>query len=107
MSFNADFGEKHSHFQFRFATNTLPSKEQKEIAERQNDTDIMLKLSGIPADVAMSTGWRVQPLRMPPLVNKQCNVIINIHMIFKILMIFFIYFIYRSTEKMLMIIVNQ
>ena len=81
MSSSAEFGEKHSHFRFHFSTNTLPSREQKEMSERESDTEMMLKLSGFPADDVMSTGWRVQPLRIPPLVSKQCNVIIKLVMI--------------------------
>ena len=43
---------------------------------------MMLKLSGFPADGVMTAGWRVQPLRIPPLVSEQCNIIIKIIMIF-------------------------
>ena len=72
MSLSADFGERHCHFRFRFATSTLPLKEQEEIAKSEIDTKVMLKLSGFPDDGVMSAGWRVQPLRIPPLVSKQC-----------------------------------
>ena len=82
MSSNDDFGEKHSHFRFCFSTNILPSREQKEIFERESDTELMLKLSGFPANDIMSTGWRVQPLCIPPLVSEQCNVIFKLVMIF-------------------------
>ena len=99
MSSNDDFGEKHSHFRFHFATNTLLSREQEETVERESDTEMVLKLSGFPADDVISTGWRVQPLRMPPLVSEQCNVIIKV--------IYDINFIYRSTEEMSMILINQ
>ena len=54
MSSSADFGERHSHFRFRFAASTLPSKEQEEIAKMELDTEMMLKLSGFPADDVMS-----------------------------------------------------
>ena len=82
MSSNADFGEKHSHFRFRFSTNTLSSRQREETAEKGSDTEMMLKLSGFPADYVMTAGWRVQPLRIPSLVSEQCNVIIKIIMIF-------------------------
>ena len=82
MSSSADFGEKHSHFQFHFSTNTLPSSQREETADNGRDTEMMLKLSGFPADDVMSAGWRVQPLHIPPLVSEQCNVIIKIIMIF-------------------------
>ena len=72
MSSTADFGERHSHFRFRFATSKLPSKEQEEITKMEIDTEMMLELSGFPADDVMSAGWRVQPLRLPPIVSKQC-----------------------------------
>ena len=81
MSSNDDFGEKHSHFRFCFSTNTLPSRQIEERAERESDTEMMLKLSGFPDDDVISTGWRVQPLRIPPLVSEQCNVIIKLVMI--------------------------
>ena len=80
MSSSADFGEKHSHFRFRFSTNTLSPRERNEMSER--DTEMMLKLSGFPANDTMSRGWRVQPLRIPSLVSEQCNIIIKIIMIF-------------------------
>ena len=73
MSSSADFGGRHPHFRFRFATSTLPSKEQEEIAKMEIDTEMMLKLSGFPADDVISAGWRVQPLRISPIVSKQCN----------------------------------
>ena len=57
------FGVEHSSFRFRFSSNTLP--------------EMMLKLSGFPADDVMSTGWRIQPLLIPPLVSEQYNVIIR------------------------------
>ena len=82
MSSSAYFGEKHSHFRFHFSTNTLPSIQIEETPERESYTEMMLKLSGFPADDAMSTGWRVQPLRTPPLVSEHCNVIIKVIMIF-------------------------
>ena len=72
MSFSTDFRERHSHFRFRFATRTLPSKEQDEIAKMEIDTEMMLKLSGFPADDVISAGWRIQPLRIPPIVSKPC-----------------------------------
>ena len=78
MSSFADFGEKHSHFRFHFSTNTLREK----TAERESYTEMMLKLSGFPADGVMTAGWRVQPLHIPPLVSEQCNIIIKIIMIF-------------------------
>ena len=52
------------------------------MSERESDTLMMLKLSGFPANDVMSTGWRVQPLRIPSIVSEQCNVIIKIIMIF-------------------------
>ena len=70
MSSSNDFGEKHSYFRFRFAASTLTSRQREEIAER--DTEMILKLSGFPTDDAMFAGWRVQPLRIPPIVSKQC-----------------------------------
>ena len=48
------------------------------MSERENDIEMMLKLSGFPADDVISTGWRVQPLRIPSLVSEQCNVIIKV-----------------------------
>ena len=99
MSSSTDFGEKHSYFRFRFATNTLASRQREEIAESERDAEMRLKLSGFPADDALSTGWRVQPLRIPPIVSKQC--------IFYSQNTFNIYFIYRSTKETLMITVNQ
>ena len=82
MSSSADFGEKHSHFRFHFSTNTFLSRERNETSERESDTEMMLKLSGFPADGIMTAGWRVQPLRIPPIVSEQSNVIIKIIMIF-------------------------
>ena len=52
------------------------------LSERESYTEMMLKLSGFPADSVMTAGWRVQPLHIPPLVSEQCNVIIKIIMIF-------------------------
>ena len=82
MSSSVHFGEMHSHFRFHFATNTLSSIQRQETAEMESYTEMMLKLSGFPADDAMSTGWRVQPLRTPSLVSEQRNVIIKLIMIF-------------------------
>ena len=81
MSSSAEFGVKHSHFRFHFSTNTLRSRQIEERAETESDTEMMLKLSGFPADDVMSSGWRVQPLRIPSLVSEQCNVIIKLVMI--------------------------
>ena len=84
MSSNDDFGEKHSHFRFRFATNPLPSRQKEEIAMRESDTEMMLKLSGFPADSVITAGWRVQSLHIPSIVSEQCNVIIKILVIFNL-----------------------
>ena len=82
MSSSADFGEKYSHFRFRFSINALPSRQREETAEGESGTEMMLKLSGFPPDGVMSAGWRVQPLHIPPIVSELCNIIIKIIMIF-------------------------
>ena len=82
MSSSADFGEKHSHFRFHLSTNMLPSRQREETAEKESDTEMILKLSGFPANDVMTTGWSVQPLRTPPVVSEQCNIIIKIIILF-------------------------
>ena len=70
-----DFGEKRSHFRFRFATKTLSSEEQEELVENVINTEMILKLSGLTVDGFMTKGWKIQPLHIPPVVCEHDHVI--------------------------------
>ena len=59
MSSSANFGEKHSHFRFHLSTNTLPSRQREETAEKESKSEMILKLSGFPTNDVMTTGWSV------------------------------------------------
>ena len=55
------FGKEHSNFRFHFAGEEVNQK-------------TALTLSGFPDDNVMIKGWKMQPLRTPPVVSEQCNV---------------------------------
>ena len=59
------FGIEHCNFRFQFT------------GEKPNE-ETALTLSGLPDDGVMINGWKVQPLRIPPVVSEQYNVMYNI-----------------------------
>ena len=58
------FGKEHSNFRFHFA--------------EEDNTKTALALSGFPNDDVLVNGWKVQPLRTPPVVSEKCYVKISI-----------------------------
>ena len=75
-----EFGEKRSHFRFRFATKTLSSEEQEELTEDVINTEMILKLSGLTVDGFMTKGWKIQPLHIPPVVCEYYHIILNVYL---------------------------
>ena len=60
MERSSKLGTEHCNFRFHFAG-------------EKTYKDTTLKLIGFPED--MISGWKVQLLRIPPVVSEQCNVI--------------------------------
>ena len=54
-------GKEHSNFRFYF--------DGEDVNKRT-----ALTLSGFPKNDVVIKGWKVQPLRTPPVVSEQCNV---------------------------------
>ena len=54
------FGKEHSNFRFHFA--------------EEVNNKAALTLLGFPNDGVLVKGWKVQPLRTPPVVSEQYNV---------------------------------
>ena len=93
-----DFGKKRSHFRFRFASKAISLEEQTEVSESDITTETVLKLSGFPTDGFVSTGWKVQPLHIPPVVREWSHIFLRCLLVF---------FYYRSIGEMLMTSINQ
>ena len=93
-----DFGKKRSHSRFRFASKAISLEEQTELSDSNITTEMVLKLSGFPPDGFVSTGWKVQPLHIPPVVREWS------HIFFRCLLVMFYY---RSIGEMLLTLICQ
>ena len=61
------FGIEHSNFRFQFASR------EKTLVQSETSKETMLALSGFPPDEVITKGWKVQPLRTPPVVRFLSN----------------------------------